>query len=143
MQSTTSLFRSSIRRSIPLIRPYSAASGSTGASTSSASQQQAQPSESQTDATSNSNSSSTSDSPSSSRSSPSAKIPSTSSTAEYIRTNGIPNFLPRESFENVERWLAGHWERLEGEMRCESVGYIYSVFDWPANLRVHPNRRVS
>jgi hypothetical protein len=28
--------------------------------------------------------------------------------------------LPRESFENVERWVGGHWERLEAEMQCES-----------------------
>lgn len=146
MQSTTSLFRTSLRRTaLPLVRarPYSVGTGSTDAqaqasssgSPSSEASSSAQQATGDVSASSSSTPSSGADSEPSTSSITSTstptqsrtrsqnrtpKIPSTSSTAEYVRENGIPGFLPRESFENVEKWVGGHWERLEAEMQCES-----------------------
>jgi hypothetical protein len=50
-----------------------------------------------------------------------SSIPSTSTTAEGIRQHGIDGFLPKESFENVEQWIGGLWNRLEGEMNCAQL----------------------
>jgi hypothetical protein len=150
MQSTTSLFRTSLRRTaLPLVRArlYSVGTGSTDAqaqasssgspsSEASSSVQQAagdvSASSSSTSSSGPNSEPSTSSSTSTSTSTQSRtrsqnrapKIPSTSSTAEYVRENGIPGFLPRESFENVEKWVGGHWERLEAEMQCESSRVI-------------------
>lgn len=153
MQSTTSLFRTSLRRTaLPLVRarPYSVGTGSTDAqaqasssgspsSEASSSAQQAtgdaSPSSSATPSSGANSEPSTSSSTSTSTSTQSRtrsqnrtpKIPSTSSTAEYVRENGIPGFLPRESFENVEKWVGGHWERLEAEMQCEFSRVIADI----------------
>lgn len=144
MQSTTSLFRTSLRRTaLPLVRarPYSVGTGSIDAQAQASSSglpspeasSSAQQATGDVSASSSSTPSSGADSEPSTSSSTSTptqsrtrsqnrtpKIPSTSSTAEYVRENGIPGFLPRESFENVEKWVGGHWERLEAEMQCES-----------------------
>lgn len=48
------------------------------------------------------------------------EIPTTSTTAENIRANGIDGFLSKKSFKYIDDFVEGLWTRLDGEMTCTS-----------------------